>query len=308
MAEEKKEAAKPADEYKKPEGARNLLSVRAGEETFHYEAEADWIVLRKEEKPQAEMFYVRYFLTQEDGEDRPITFVFNGGPGAASVYLHMGAPGPRRVDLSPRGVPSGSPYRLTDNRETWLAFTDLVFIDPIGTGFSRLIDEKDKEKEKEEKKDEYWKLNRDLESLGEFMRKFLSLHHRWESPVFLAGESYGGFRVGKLAKMVQKDYGIGLAGAILISPALEFSLLSSSDYDALPWVDTFPTMAAAAAYHGKARKQKSGETFPEYGRRAAEFALKELLPVLAGGNSMAKPSARGSLIPPPIISVCPGVR
>lgn len=283
--DEKSTKESKSNKYMKPEGSRNLFTFKIEGNPKDYEAEADWIVLQKEDKPKAEMFFIAYFLTEESKSPRPITFVFNGGPGASSAYLHMGALGPKRMEFTEEGLPTPPPYSLEDNHESWLSFTDLVFIDPIGTGFSRMIDETDESEKKSEKKDvEYWQIKRDLESLGEFMQKFLSQYHRWESPVFLAGESYGGYRVGKLVKMAQKDYGIGLAGAVLISPAMEFSLLSNSDYDALPWIDTFPTMAEAAAMHGKARKLKTGESAGEYSKRAGEFALKELLPVLVAGE------------------------
>jgi len=278
-------AAAKNDEYKPPKGARRELSGSFGGMALEYEAEADWIVLRKDEKPKAEMFFVRYF--KKGGADRPLTFIFNGGPGASSVYLHMGAVGPRRAAFRERGDPLPPPHALVDNQETWLRFSDLVFIDPIGTGFSRMIDEekKDEAKKAEDKKEvEYWQLKRDLESLGEFIRKFLSRVGRWESPIYLAGESYGGFRVAKLAKMLQEQYGVGLAGAIMLSPALEFTLLDGSDYDALMWLDSFPTMAAAAAWHGRARKLHEGEGHRAYADRAAQFALTDLLPVLAGAD------------------------
>jgi len=281
------ESAKTS-EYKPPAGARASLSVRAGEGILDYQAEADWIILRKDEKPTAEMFYTSYTVTE--GGDRPVTFVFNGGPGSSSVYLHFGALGPRRVEFGSRGEPLPPPHRLLDNEETWLRFTDLVFIDPIGTGFSRMIPDPEAKKETEkkgpnEKKDvEYWGLKRDLESICEFIRKFLSRTKRWDSPVYLAGESYGGFRVAKLVRLLQQDYGVALSGAVLISPALEFALLDPSDYDDLPWVDTFPTMAGAAFHHDRSRSRKPGESRPEYARRAAEFAVKELLPVLAAGD------------------------
>lgn len=279
--------AKKVD-YVPPKGAKKSFTLRIDGKEIPYEAEADWIVLRKEEKPTAEMFYTRY--VRKESPDRPITFVFNGGPGASSVYLHFGALGPRRVSFGPRGEPLPPPHKLVDNAETWLPFTDLVFIDPIGTGLSRMIPEAEGKKESEKKdadskKDvEYWGLKRDLESICEFIRKFLSRFNRWESPVYLAGESYGGFRVAKLAKLLQEDYGVALKGAVIISPALEFALLDTSDYDALPWLDSFPTMAGAAAFHGKARKRKPGENAEDYVRRAAAFAVEELLPVLAAGD------------------------
>lgn len=292
--EQKKESGAPGSEpekkteYSPPKGARASLSIRIGGREFPYQAEADWIILRKDEKPSAEMFYTRYSV---DGvEDRPVTFVFNGGPGSSSVYLHFGALGPRRAVFGPRGEPLPPPHKLADNQETWLRFTDLVFIDPIGTGLSRMIPDpeakRDTEKKgPEEKKDvEYWGLKRDLESICEFIRKYLSRTKGWDRPVYLAGESYGGFRVAKLVRLLQQDYGVALAGAVLISPALEFALLDPSDYDDLPWVDTFPTMAGAAHFHDRARKRKQGESRREYADRAAAFAVGELLPVLAAGD------------------------
>lgn len=281
------------DKYKAPEGSSAELSIQIGGVALKYKAEAQWIVLRKEEKPKAELFHTAY--TVESDENRPVTFVFNGGPGASSVYLHMGALGPRRVDLDPKGMPMAPPHKLADNQETWLQFTDLVFVDPVGTGLSRMIEEdkpkdaKATEKANDAKKppSEYWRMKRDLESIGEFVRTWLSTHHRWESPIFIAGESYGGYRTAKLTKLLQKDYGIGLAGAVILSPALEFGLLNGSNYNVLPWLDVFPTMAAAAMSHGVARKAKEGEGHLEYGNRARDFAVNELLPVLATGEMVS---------------------
>ncbi len=212
------------------------------------------MVLRKKEKPSAEVFSVSYVAADRD--DRPVTFVFNGGPGASSAYLHMGTVGPKRVAFPPDGTIPTLPVQLIDNDASWLGFTDLVFIDPVGTGFSRIIESKDTGDDK--KKDaadpkEYFGVKRDLEAMGEFMSRWLSTHKRWGSPVFIAGESYGGFRVAKLARMLQEGPGIGLNGAILISPALEFATLTATDYDVLPWIDWVPTMAAAAHHHGKSR-------------------------------------------------------
>ena len=289
-----KESASPESKtsYTPPKGARASLSITASGREFSYQAEADWIILRKDEKPMAEMFFTSY--TAVEGADRPLTFVFNGGPGSSSVYLHFGALGPRRAVFGPRGEPLPPPHKLLDNQETWLRFTDLVFIDPVGTGLSRMIPDPDakkdtEKKDPEEKKDvEYWSLKRDLESICEFIRKYLSRTKRWDSPVYLAGESYGGFRAAKLVRLLQQDYGVALAGAVLISPALEFTLLDSSDYDDLPWLDTFPTMAGAAFFHDRARGRKLGESRPEYVRRAAKFAVRELLPVLAGGDMVGE--------------------
>src|SRR5205823_11636679 len=139
---------------------------------------------------------------------------------------------------------------------------DLGFVDPVGTGFSRVIENEKKDKDGGEDKDkkddatdpkEYFGYKRDLESLCEAMGRWLSANDRWGSPTFIAGESYGGYRVGRLVRMLQETAGIGLNGAILISPALEFSGLAPSDYDVLAWVDVLPSMAAAAVHHGRSR-------------------------------------------------------
>ena len=159
-----------------------------------------------------------------------MTFVFNGGPGASSAYLHMGAVGPQRVDFPSDGTLPAMPARLVENESSWLAFTDLVFVDPVGTGFSRVIEPEKKGEGKDAKPPddapdpkEYFGYKRDLESLCEFMGRWLSDNGRWGSPVFIAGESYGGYRVGRLARVLQETAGIGLNGAILISPALEIT-------------------------------------------------------------------------------------
>src|SRR5262249_55444779 len=168
-------------------------------------------------------------------QDRPLTFVFNGGPGASSAYLHMGAVGPKRVAFPADGTLPELPAQLVENESSWLAVTDLVFVDPVGTGCSRIIEPEKGEAPKdggggakEEASDpkEYFGYKRDLESLCEFMGRWLSEHGRWGSAVFIAGESYGGYRVGRLARSLQESSGIGLNGAILISPALEITGLT----------------------------------------------------------------------------------
>jgi carboxypeptidase C (cathepsin A) len=267
--------------------------------TLPYGCRAQWTVLRDGEKPVAEIFFTSYM--QENVSDRPITFVFNGGPGAASAYLHVGALGTRRVAFSEDGTLLPPPTRLVDNAESWLDFTDLVFVDPVGTGFSRVIEKSDPEnKAKEEagstpkKPRSFFGLTRDLESLGEFMSRYLSENDRWESPVYIAGESYGGFRVAKLARLLTEKYGVGLNGAILISPALEFALLDTSDYDLLHWLDGFPSMAAAAAFHGKSGMFSPDTPLEKILAEAESFATTDYATFLAQGASM--PSVRRNRI------------
>ena len=290
-----------SNSYEAPPAAVTAHTITLGGDSVAYRAESGWLTLYKHEKPAAEMFNVFYETEDPDRANRPITFVFNGGPGAASAYLHVGALGPRRVVFDETGTPPPPPVSLVDNADTWLAFTDLVFIDPIGTGFSRAIpeegegDSKDSKKSDDpiaEKSKEYWKITRDLESLAEFISSFLSQHHRWDSPVYLAGESYGGFRVANLTRLLQESYGVGLNGAILISPALEFSLLDHSDYDLLPWIDRIPSMAGAALHHGVVSTPKSDQTALAFMKSAEDFASGELIRMLIRGTDVPETTRR----------------
>ena len=297
-ASEQPSGKKPA--YEPPKGAETTARWGRGRKAIELTATAKWIVLRKKEKPAAEIFSVSYVAGDGGGDERrPVTFVFNGGPGAASAYLHMGAVGPQRVDFPPDGTLPAMPPRLVENESSWLAFSDLVFVDPVGTGFSRIVEKDAAEAPKDGKgggqpasKDdavdpkEYFGYKRDLESLCEFMGRWLSEHGRWSSPVFIAGESYGGYRVGRLARTLQETAGIGLNGAILISPALEITGLHLTDYDVLGWTDRLPTMAAAALHHGRSRAFRRGTSLEKALRAAEEFATGDYASYLARGASM----------------------
>ncbi|HEX3688462.1 MAG TPA: hypothetical protein VHV28_02155 [Solirubrobacteraceae bacterium] len=281
--------------HEPPPGAETTATWTREDVSIDYDVSAKWIVLRKKEKPSAEIFYVSY-VARADG-DRPVTFVFNGGPGASSAFLHMGAVGPQRVAFPANGALPPMPPRLVPNEESWLAFTDLVFIDPVGTGFSRVIDDDGKDGETSKKPatgekggdadgKEYFGYKRDLESLCEVMGRWLSGNGRWGSPIFIAGESYGGYRVGRLVRMMQETAGIGLSGAVLISPALEIASLAPTDYDVLGWVDLLPTMAITAVHHGRSRAFAT-DTPPEDVLAAAEsFASGDYAVLLTRGASM----------------------
>ena len=278
------------------EGSLNLPGRK-----LDYRAVTGWISLRKIHKPVAHIFHTAY-LAKEGKSDRPLTFVFNGGPGAASAYLHMGALGPQRVVFGESGSLPQPPTTVVDNRETWLAFTDLVFIDPVGTGFSRALKpEKGPGKEpsgaepgaKPETDDpkenpEFWDVEKDLQSLGEFISRFLSTHHRWTAPIFIAGESYGGFRVAKMARMLQERHGVGLCGSILISPAIELESLSGTDYDLTYWVELFPSLAAAAWCHRRALGIPGSASLDRALAEAEAFAKNELPRLLVQGAALAE--------------------
>ena len=296
MSDENTKDEKPAAkaDHQLPPGAETAATWTLGNRSIEYVASANWILLRKREKPSAEIFSVSYVAEGEG--DRPVMFVFNGGPGASSAFLHMGAVGPVRVAFPSDGSLPQMPPALVRNDESWLAYTDLVFVDPVGTGFSRVVEDRGRDGADGKPKQngdggdekEYFGYKRDLESLCEFIGRWLSRNQRWGSPVFIAGESYGGYRVGRLVRMLQETTGIGLSGAVLISPALEFASLAPTDYDVLAWVDLVPTMALAAARHGRSRAFDAGTPSEEDLRQAEAFATGDLTTLLTRGASMAQ--------------------
>ena len=288
--EKQDDKAAPKADHEPPAGAETAGAWTGGGRTIDYTATAKWIVLRKQDKPAAEIFSVSYVADSD--EDRPVTFVFNGGPGASSAYLQMGAVGPTRVAFQADGSLPQMPPKLVPNEESWLGFTDVVFVDPVGTGFSRIIEDDGKPADDQkpqangEAAKEYFGYKRDLEALCEFMSRWLSSNGRWGSPVFIAGESYGGYRVGRLVRMAQETAGIGLNGAILISPALELGGLNPTDYDVLGWVDLIPTMALAALHHGRSRAFAAGTARDEVFAEAERFATGDYAALLTRGASM----------------------
>jgi carboxypeptidase C (cathepsin A) len=279
-------------EHQPPKGATHRVAwTNDAGVAADVEVTSEWIVLRKKERPAAEMFHTYYRLAEAKGR-RPISFVFNGGPGASSAYLHVGGLSPRRVLFKADGNLEPPPVRLVNNPQSWIAFSDLVFVDPVGTGFSRII-EPDKKPDDKEKPDpsktvqekEFYALNRDLESLGEFIERFLSKYKLWDVPVAIIGESYGGFRTAKLARRLQETHGIGLSVAIAISPALEWSLLDGNDYDVLRSIDCFCTMALAATFHGRSRIFAAGMPVERQRREIEAFATRELAHSLLVGTA-----------------------
>ena len=303
MSEEQKTKESVSSEtkqkaYQPPKGQKKTWPWKLAGKDVDCAVVADWLPVRKKEKPIADIFYT-YYCCKDTGSPRPVTFVFNGGPGASSAYLHVGTMGPKAIVFGDTGECLPPPAHLKDNTDSWLDFTDLVFVDPVGTGFSRSLEEVDLsppgEKDKKEKAfgQEFYKMNRDLETIGEFIQRFLSKYRRWSSPVFIAGESYGGFRVAKLSRKLQEDYGVGLSGVILISPCLELNALTSSDYDVLSWVESFPTMVASAVHHrrsayfsGREQDMSLGSDLRSVLREAEDFALNEMNCLLIQGERM----------------------
>ncbi|WP_162914652.1 S10 family peptidase [Desertibaculum subflavum] len=263
--------------------SRHTLTI--GDKSLDYTAEIGTVIVTANDgERQGEMFYTAYRLAEAEPRDRPIAFVVNGGPGAASAYLHLGALGPKIVRFNDDGSIPPPPARLVANAETWLPFADLVFIDPIGTGFSRSLKPAEKEKpqaasEEDPRDDSFWGVEADKRALTEFIRLYLTRTHRWLSPVFLVGESYGGFRVAVLVESLPEDIGVAPAGAVLVSPVLEFSLLYGDAYRPMHWVTLLPSYAATAAAHGR---QKAGGEAAAGAEDVEAFAVGSYLGLLVG--------------------------
>ena len=199
-------------------------------------------IKRADGKIEAEMFYVAYMLDGEDAAKRPLTFAFNGGPGSASIWLHMGALGPRRVVLQPDGFMPPAPYRIQDNPHTLLDKSDLVLIDAIGTGFSRAADQEMFKK--------FWGVKGDIEAFSEFIRLYISRNERWSSPLFILGESYGTTRAAGIAGYLA-DRGISFNGITLLSTVLNFETLEDKFTNDQPYVFLVPSFTMIAGYHHK---------------------------------------------------------
>ncbi len=238
----KKEAS---EDDQKEKISRTTHSVKIGGKKIGYTATAGTLLLKKEDdKPEASMFYVAY--TKDNAKDlgtRPVTFSFNGGPGSSSVWLHLGVLGPRRVDLNDDGTASPPPYRLVDNEYSLLDKTDLIFIDPVSTGYSRAVPGKDPKK--------FHGLEKDLESVGEFIRLYITRNRRWSSPKFLIGESYGSMRAAGLAEHLHNRHGMYLNGIMLVSSVIDFQTIRFDRSNNLPYILFLPTYASTAWYHKK---------------------------------------------------------
>nr|WP_279342512.1 peptidase S10 [Geotalea sp. SG265] len=192
---------------------------------------------------EARIFFIAYTLERKQPDiRRPLLFIFNGGPGSASVWLHLGIAGPKRVQMRPDGTMPPPPYRLADNEHTWLDQADLVFIDPVGTGYSRAT--------KPDFAKKFTSVQGDIEGVGKFIRLYLGRYDRWDSPLFLVGESYGAFRAAGLANYLL-EHGIALNGTILISAIMNMQTVSFDPGNDLPYALYLPSYAATAWYHKK---------------------------------------------------------
>jgi len=222
-------------------------TARIANADIPYRVTAAEMVLKTDDgKPRASIFHISYIRTDvADSSTRPVMFCFNGGPGSSSVWLHLGGVGPQRVDLPGDGtVAPEPPVRLVDNPHSILDVCDLVFVDPVSTGLSRMKDEAGK-------KDDFHGLEGDIESMGDFIRRWITEHQRWASPKYLLGESYGGIRVAGLSQSLQSRFGMHLNGTILLSSLLDFRTILDSPGSDLSFKVFLPAFAATARHHGK---------------------------------------------------------
>jgi carboxypeptidase C (cathepsin A) len=249
-------------------------TVRAGGRTLNYTVTTGFMPLKNAVSgdTEARIFYMAYTLDGVPaGEKRPLMFSFNGGPGSASVWLHLGAIGPRRVKMLDDGFMPPPPYEMEDNQQTWLTDTDLVFIDPVGTGYSRAA--------KPELASKFFGVNGDIESVGEFIRLYLTKNQRWMSPLFLVGESYGTTRASGLSNFLF-NHGIGLNGILLISTVMNFQTISFADNNDMPLVFIFPSYATTAWYHKRLSQAMQSKPVAQIAQEARSFAANEYMPAM----------------------------
>ena len=274
-------------------------TLTIGKRELRYTATTGTMVLKEEsekggdgknefegERPKAEIFFVAYTLdrdeTTKDAEhrrQRPLTFSFNGGPGSSSVWLHLGLLGPRRVEMGDAGELLPPPYQLVDNDHSLLDVSDLVFIDPVTTGYSRAV--------QGESPKQFHNFDRDISSVGDFIRLYTTRYNRWTSPKFLIGESYGTTRSAGLSGYLQDRYGMYINGIMLISSILNFQTARFFPGNDLPYILFLPTYAATAWYHEKLDAEMQGNlraTLDE----VQSFALGEYSQALMQGDSLSQ--------------------
>jgi carboxypeptidase C (cathepsin A) len=278
----KHETTKPAEPVDDVVSTKHQLQV--GRQTLHYTATTGRVVLRDEVyedgtftgyQAKAEISLTSYTLDDAEPESRPVTFAFNGGPGSSSIWLHLGLLGPRRVVMGDAGALLPPPYQLADNPQSLLAVSDVVFIDPVSTGYSRVVEGT--------KPQPFHGYQGDVESVAELIRIWTSRHKRWMSPKLVAGESYGTLRGAALVERLQTRYGMYVNGLILISSVLD---LSSLDFEKQrndrAHALYLPTYAAIAHYHGRAARRSLRAVLKE----AEEYAAREYPWVLSRGDRL----------------------
>jgi carboxypeptidase C (cathepsin A) len=255
--------------------------IKLGERTLKYTVTTGMMPIKNGQTGETEvrMFFMAYTLDDvPDRMKRPLMFSFNGGPGSSSVWLHLGALGPKRVKMQPDGMMPPPPYQLVVNDQTWLDATDLVFIDPVGTGYSRAT--------RPELAAKFLSLSGDLDSVGEFIRMYLTRFERWMSPLFLVGESYGTTRASGLAGLLV-ERGIAFNGILLISTIMNFQTARFADGNDLPLILILPSYTATAWYHKKLPADLQRKPLRQVLDEAERWAAGEYTLALGRGDKLA---------------------
>ena len=276
FAQEKEDKKEP----ELPEASVKKTSVSINGQQINYTVKTGYLSLKKETGEEtAHIFYIAYTKNEKSNStDRPITFSFNGGPGSSSVWLHLGMLGPRRVLMTDSGETLPPPYRLVDNDYSWLDLTDLVFIDPVSTGYSRTPpDIKEKQ---------FHNYRKDIQSVGDFIRRYLTENDRWGSKKYVIGESYGTTRAAGLSEHILNEYGMYLNGIILVSSVINFQTLRTTPGNDLPYLLFLPTYTATAYYHKKLQPRLLEQPLKDILNEVEHFCTIDYNTALFQGNEI----------------------
>jgi carboxypeptidase C (cathepsin A) len=262
----------------KPEKFVTKHSIKIDNKPINYTATVGTLILKNEkDEPVAAFGYTAYTKDGEaDASKRPVTFSFNGGPGSSSIWLHLGIMGPRRVQVNDPSPNGPAPYKLEDNNYSLLDVSDVVMIDPIGTGFSRAVGKG--------KAADFWSVDGDIRSVSQFIRNYVHENDRWNSPKYLLGESYGTFRSAGVADYLQENMGIAVNGVVLVSNVLDIRQLAFSPGDDLPYLVNFPTYAATSWYHNKVAAK--GASLDAFLKEVRAFTFGEYAAALMKGDQL----------------------
>lgn len=257
------------------------IDAALGGGTLNYTASTGLVELPDYDgKAKANVYYIAYTRDGvDDSTKRPITFTYNGGPGSSSVWLHLGAVGPKRVKMGPEGEVPQPPYELLSNPHSWLAFTDLVFIDPVSTGYSRPAENEGKE--------QFHGLDEDANWMSDFIRLYVTREKRWGSPKFLCGESYGTTRSAAIVDRLQGTHGMYINGIVLVSMVLNFQTLDPEPGNDLPYWLFLPAYTATAWHHKALSPELQGRAFEDVLREAEAWSIREYWPAISRGDTLS---------------------
>lgn len=273
-AEEKKDEPK---EIPKAEVFTTKHQIKIDGKTIKYTATAGTLMMKNDKDEPAALFGFTAYVKNDSSTERPVLFAYNGGPGSASMWLHMGILGPKRTVVKDADFSPNGPFKSISNNYSILDKADLVMIDPVGTGYSRPVGES--------KGEEFWGVDQDIKSVSEFIVQYTTEYGRWNSPKYLLGESYGGIRSGGVAYHLLSRHAMALNGVILVSPFMDYVAGASGLNVDLPHVLAFSTFAATAWYHNKIKNKPA--SLKDFVKQAEEFALSDYASALAQGNRLS---------------------